>query len=231
MTRREWIAGGLVAALALVPAAAFAEQHVYRLVYLKTGPKSGQLPEAENKTAFEGHFSNMEKLSGERKLLVAGPFGKERHDEGLRGIFIFATGDAAEAKAWADTDPPTQLGIFVHDHHRVATDYDFKAALERHYALGDRAAKEGRELKFEETMRHYVWLIADDRAKAREALAPLVAKGEVFLVADYDDKQTLALLDADTAANARSKFAGALDKVGKHSLDEWFGSSQLATRP
>src|SRR6185436_19651218 len=80
----------------------------YTLVLIRTGPKSGQLSAEENTRAFEGHFANMGRMAREGQLVLAGPFGDERHAEGLRGIFVLATGERAEAEAWAGTDPTTR---------------------------------------------------------------------------------------------------------------------------
>src|SRR6187402_815215 len=65
----------------------------YTLVWIRTGPKSGTLSEEENRALFAGHFANMERLAKERKLLLAGPFGKQRHASDLRGLFVLDTTD------------------------------------------------------------------------------------------------------------------------------------------
>jgi uncharacterized protein YciI len=229
MRKIAFVACLLASMLALVASAA--EPTTYQLVNLRTGPKSGVLPEAEAKAAFAGHFSNMERLSREGKLLVAGPYGKERHAPDLRGLFILATAKVEEAKAWAETDPAYQAGVFVLEVQPLKTEFDLAAALARHFALEDKAKAENRALKIEETMRGYVWLIADDRTRARQALAPLAAKGEVFLIGDLGASQLLALLDASDNADAKARYGPALEQAGAHTLDEWFGSSQLAHRP
>lgn len=222
----------IVAVLVSIPWASRAEageKTGYTLVYLKTGPKSGQLPEAESKAAFAGHFANINKLAQERKLLVAGPFGKERHDPALRGIFILKA-QGEEAKAQAATDPAVMAEVFVLEFHDIRTDKDLAGALERYFELETKAKAEGRELKLEETMRHYVWLTAEKGEDARRALQPLVEQGKVFLVADLDKNRLLALLDATSAEIARKDFEATLAKIGDHHLDEWYGSNQLAQR-
>src|SRR5690349_4676773 len=93
------------------------EKRAYTLVLLKTGPQSGKLPPEENKRLFAGHFENMARLAQERKLVVAGPYGGERHDKALRGLFVLDTGERTVATTWAETDPPTQAGIFVLEYH------------------------------------------------------------------------------------------------------------------
>ncbi|KQQ97037.1 YciI family protein [Massilia sp. Leaf139] len=86
----------------------------YVLVILKTGPSKMAAGEARTKM-FEGHFANMGKLAGEKKLVVAGPLdGKE----GRRGIFVFNTPDIEAAKAWVATDPVIINGEMVAEYHK-----------------------------------------------------------------------------------------------------------------
>lgn len=46
------------------------------LCILKAGPKDAEIKGIERKEIFAGHFANIERLAGEGKLAVAGPFGK-----------------------------------------------------------------------------------------------------------------------------------------------------------
>lgn len=87
----------------------------YVLVILKTGPKTVE-DKAERAKIFEGHFANMGKLAAEKKLVVAGPLdGKE----GRRGIFVMATPDIEQAKAWVNTDPVIISGVMEADFHKL----------------------------------------------------------------------------------------------------------------
>lgn len=87
----------------------------YVLVILKTGPKKVD-DKAEWAKIFEGHFANMGKLAAEKKLVVAGPLdGKE----GRRGIFVMATPDIEQARAWVDTDPVIISGVMEADFHKL----------------------------------------------------------------------------------------------------------------
>ncbi|MFC5478941.1 YciI family protein [Massilia suwonensis] len=86
----------------------------YVLVILKTGPNKMPAGEARTKM-FEGHFANMGKLAGEKKLVLAGPLdGKE----GRRGIFVFNTPDIEAAKTWVATDPVIINGEMVAEYHK-----------------------------------------------------------------------------------------------------------------
>jgi uncharacterized protein YciI len=87
----------------------------YVLVILKTGPNKMTDPDARKKM-FEGHFANMGRLAAEKKLAMAGPFDGS---EGWRGMFVFATGDIEEAKAWTATDPVIVSGEMVGEFHKL----------------------------------------------------------------------------------------------------------------
>ena len=73
----------------------------YTLVLIKTGPRTEPLDKDEQAKVFGGHFANMERLARENRLLVAGPFGTDRSDPTLRGIFVFDTADLAAAQVTA----------------------------------------------------------------------------------------------------------------------------------
>ena len=86
----------------------------YVLVILKTGPKKMAAGDERN-AMFKGHFANMGKLAGEKKLVVAGPLdGKE----GRRGIVVFNTPDIDTAKTWVATDPVIINGEMEAEYHK-----------------------------------------------------------------------------------------------------------------
>jgi len=86
----------------------------YVLVILKTGPT--RVEDAEQRRAmFAGHFANMERLSDEGKLVLAGPFSGST--EGWRGLFVLAVDDLAEARALTETDPVIVNGEMVAEYH------------------------------------------------------------------------------------------------------------------
>lgn len=200
------------------------------LVFLRTGPKSGRLSPDENRRAFEGHFANMERMASEGQLLVAGPFGRERHDPALRGIFVLSSAERAEAERWAGTDPTTQAGVFVLEFHDLATESaPLAAALERDTARRAEQAASGRTPSPGDGARPYVLLTAEDGARAERELSPLrTGEGGVFLVARLDRTRAFAILDARDLSEARERFAPQLESLGAHVLDEWFATDQLA---
>lgn len=86
----------------------------YVLVILRTGPTRVNDAE-ERKAMFAGHMANIQRLSKEGKLAVAGPFGDKDGD--WRGLFVFAVDSIDEAKALVATDPVIAKGEMVADYH------------------------------------------------------------------------------------------------------------------
>ena len=81
----------------------------YVFVILITGTKNVEDVELRNKL-FRGHIDNINRLVKEKKLVVAGPFGK--NDKSYRGLFILNVKTLEEAKILCDTDPAVAAGIF-----------------------------------------------------------------------------------------------------------------------
>lgn len=85
------------------------------LVILKTGPT--RMPDGEQRSAmFAGHFANMERLSDEGKLVLAGPFSVD--PDGWRGLFVLAVEDLDEARRLTESDPVIVNGEMVAEYHR-----------------------------------------------------------------------------------------------------------------
>jgi len=86
----------------------------YVLVVLKTGPN--RVPAGpERDEMFKGHFANMNRLSAEGKLALAGPFDGV---DGWRGLFVFAVSDIEEAKKLVATDPVIIKGEMTAEYHK-----------------------------------------------------------------------------------------------------------------
>ncbi len=80
---------------------------MYVLVILKTGSAKVN-DKSVIDSLFAGHMQNINELVTRKKLVVAGPFGK--NENGFRGIFIL---DAKpdEAKTLVDADPAVRSGL------------------------------------------------------------------------------------------------------------------------
>jgi uncharacterized protein YciI len=86
----------------------------YVLVILKTGPN--RVPDGpDREEMFRGHFANMQRLSDEGKLALAGPLDGV---DGWRGLFVLAVSDLEEAKKLAATDPVIIKGEMVAEYHK-----------------------------------------------------------------------------------------------------------------
>lgn len=86
----------------------------YVLVILKTGPT--RMPDGDaRKAMFAGHMTNIQRLSKEGKLALAGPFMGDAN--GWRGLFVLAVDDFEAAKALVATDPVIANGEMVAEYH------------------------------------------------------------------------------------------------------------------
>jgi uncharacterized protein YciI len=86
----------------------------YVLVILRTGPV--RVPDGDaRKAMFAGHFANMQRLSDEGKLVLAGPFAAD--PDGWRGLFLLAVDDLGEARRLTETDPVIVNGEMVAEYH------------------------------------------------------------------------------------------------------------------
>jgi uncharacterized protein YciI len=194
------------------------------LVFLKTGPRTG-LSQEESQKIFGGHFANMGRLANEKKLLVAGPFGKDKTDPALRGLFVLDTADRASATQWASSDPGVESGVFVLEYHALRTTAPLRECLDAELEAQAAAAREGRKLEPGANCRNYVLVTADDRERARAALQSHPA---VLLFADLDETQAFALIDANDVPAAREKLANVSSQIGEHRFDAWFATTRLA---
>lgn len=229
------VAAGLLAA-GLSGCAATADppdEQPLTLVLIKTGPKSGTLSPEQTQQLFAGHFENMGRMAEERQLLLAGPFGKTRHDETLRGLFVLDTGDRARAQQIAETDPTAQAGVFTLEYHALSTDAPLRALLERVLAIEAQAKAEGRQRSPGEGARTYVLLTAEDGERARSLLQPLAAPhgGPVLLLGRLDGTRAFAILDASDVDAAQAALGDVAGQLGPYVLDAWFATGELATMP
>lgn len=214
----------LVSSFVCLLLAACAQQLDCTLVLLKSGPQRADVTGAELQKVMGGHLGNIQRLFREKSLLVAGPYGKEKSDPRLRGLFVLDTGDRAQAEAWARTDPGFAAGVFAFDYHALST-----AAPLREYAAAelraeDEAARAGKPLALGDGMRGFVILVADDGDAAARALEGHPA---VLWFATMDDTRAFVLLDAPDLAAAKAALTDVVGRLGAHRLDEWYASGRL----
>lgn len=85
----------------------------YTIVMLTTGPTKIE-DKAKMGELMKAHLGNIQKLSNEGKVIVAGPF-LEQNKQTFRGMFIFNTKSKEEAEQWVKTDPAVQAGVFSYE--------------------------------------------------------------------------------------------------------------------
>jgi len=220
----------LLVALSAVSCGLFrsaSQERDYTLVYLKTGPAKDLSKDAQAQ-AFAGHFANMGKLAREGRLVVAGPFGKQRSDAALRGLFVLATGDARVAQEWASTDPAVQAGVFAIECHSLRTDAALPEFLAAELAREDADKAAGRTPKPGDSIRGYALLVADDFERMRGALD---GRRDALMVARLDGARGFAVVNCVDRVAAEEAFAAVREQIGEHRFEEWFASQGLQQLP
>lgn len=219
---------GLTACAGVRPLGSLPGEQVHTFVAIRTGPRTTPLAKAERGAMFQGHFDNMMRLARAGDLVVAGPYGKQKHADDLRGVFVLVTADAAVAKSLAETDPGFQQGEFRFEYTRIGTMADLRAQLAADMAREDAIAASGKKAAPGDGGRAYVWAWVPSFS---EASAVLGGSPAVLLSARCEDGRGLFLLDALDLDAAKALLAPHAAHLGNCELDEWFGSGSLVDLP
>ena len=100
------------------PAAAPApppDMRVYYMVFLRRGPAWTTAVTPETTKVNQGHRANIDRLTKEGLMVVAGPFEGTSGERALAGIFILRVPSMEAARAAVDTDPAVKAGRFVYE--------------------------------------------------------------------------------------------------------------------
>lgn len=189
------------------------------LVLIKSGPRQPSKPEAER--VFGDHMNNMVKLARAGRLVLAGPYGRQKSDRDLRGIFVLDTVDPGMAKLIAQTDPGYEYGAFVFEYHDFATNAPLRRILAEELAEMDARGPQAPGTG----MRGYVLVTSDNGPVARAALEN---RPGTLLVARLDGERVMALLDASDTGVALRMLKPIEAVLGKYTLDEWYATKRLA---
>lgn len=223
----------VTAALALLAGCASTSnappQHEHTFAFLRLGPKRAEFTGEPLQELMRGHMANIGKLAGEGKLCVAGPLGQGNPEPELRGIFIFTTGDVAEARALCDSDPSIAAGVLAAQIEPFRTERDLAQVLRRGLEFEERR-KADPSISMMEGMSTYAMLIAEDGARASKALAELRSAKQIVLEGEFGGAlagQRLFLLDVRDLPAAELALAPRRAELGPHRLLPWFGSVEL----
>lgn len=87
----------------------------YYFVMLTKGARSDEIKDTAIINKLQaGHMANMDRLSKEGKLMLAGPFGD---DGNWRGVFVFDAESEDEVKSMLATDPAIKAGRLDYEIH------------------------------------------------------------------------------------------------------------------
>jgi len=91
------------------------DMRVYYMVFLRRGPAWTTAVTPETTKVNTGHRANIDRLTKEGLMVVAGPFEGTSGDRALAGIFILRVASMEAAKATVDTDPAVKAGRFIYE--------------------------------------------------------------------------------------------------------------------
>ena len=89
------------------------DMRVYYMVVLRRGPAWTTAVTPETPRVNQGHRANIDRLTKEGLMVVAGPFEGTSGDRALAGIFILRVPSMEAARAAVETDPAITAGRFV----------------------------------------------------------------------------------------------------------------------
>lgn len=202
----------------------------YTLVYLKTGPKSGQKTREESTNIFRGHMDNMRRLADEGHLIIAGPFDKPA-DQSWRGIFLLDVAGVESARQITATDPGVIEGVFTAELHPFLASPDLRRTLaleQEHKAANPQdIPKPGAPPA---NIRAYVMITAKDASKASRAIADSsIGQHVVWWGRFKESKGGVFVVDAEKAEDVRSVLSGA--DMGECAVDGWWSTTTLTRLP
>lgn len=205
----------------------------YVLVALLRGDPGRELTDEEVRAASEGHFANMQRLSEEGVLLVAGPMADPENP--VRGLFLLDCATLEEGRDHVATDPAVAAGLL----EPRLTRFESSLALRELPEL--RAELEAEHLQRDPEHptqgfvgREYVVATCNRGELAERRLAAEVARGSVLLhgrLGPPAESSALFVLDARSLEEAEAllRRARLLEGVGATwALDEWWATEAVS---
>jgi uncharacterized protein len=102
-------------ASAQAAAAPQTEMRMYYMVFLRRGPAWTAATTPDVTAVSRAHRANIDRLTKEGLMVVAGPFEGTSGDRALAGIFILRVASMESAKATVESDPAVKAGRFVYE--------------------------------------------------------------------------------------------------------------------
>jgi uncharacterized protein YciI len=201
-------------------------QESYVIAFLVSGQAVGEKTPGERQGIQAAHMANIGKLADEGKLVIAGPFGHPSPDDSLRGIFVFDTGDLAQAREWTETDPAVKSGVLGLEMAVIRTDTELRRALE---IYRESLAKNGGEPPAND-MRGYAFVLAESAEHARESLSSLRGAGRIVFEGELDDSprgKYVAVIDAGDEDEAKGLLEPVAAGIGQHAVFPWWASKAV----
>ncbi len=200
----------------------------YTFVFIRTGPATG-LSQEDQQAAFQGHFSNMQRMADAGQLLIAGPFGEPKSDPAHRGLWVFDTASTEQALEWGRTDPAVQMGVFELTAHPFTTD----APLGMLYQLEkDDEARRLADPDIPDEWQGRAYVLATHPWSERLEDRAEDAEGVIFAArldgtADNGGDEIIAWLDVTTPDAARA----ILPDAESWTLHGWYGTTVIGQMP
>ena len=211
-------------------AASEPDHDAYVMAFLVSGPSAAGMTPEERTTVQAAHMGNIGRLVDEGKMVIAGPFGHPSPDDSMRGIFVFDTGDLAEAREWTATDPAVQAGVLGMELSRLETATELREALPIYRRV--LAEKGGAPEKV--GMRGYAVVLARRPGPARAALGGLRTEGKIVFEGGLEGSQRgsyLAVLAAEDEKEAQALLEPVAAELGEHTVFPWWATTTLLELP
>ncbi|MEM9379655.1 MAG: YciI family protein [Planctomycetota bacterium] len=204
---------------------------VFTVVLLRKGEAPPELDPTQRDELSAGHFAFMADEAAAGRLLLTGPFGFEKAQEDLSGVFLFDMDDVDVALEVSLQDPMTRAGVFRQEAMSLAT-----LDVLRDLPAAERARQERREAAGEDMskldLRSYVVLVADDGERAVDVIAhPALAPTVVLFgrLGPPRDGALFAVCAIEGAREARARLAIANEAALAFEVSDWLATPALAT--
>ena len=206
----------------------------YVLVYLRRGPGAEGKSDEERAEVQAAHMAELDRMSRQGQLLLAGPFDSENTYPEMRGILVLDVEDIEFARGLALSDPGVQAGVLVPELMSWRADSRLRAVheLDLQALQTQEQEDENREPVFE--MRKFILIDAAARGDAELALSKLRSSGDLLVfgwVLGGVERRAIFLLDAGTVEEAMDLLAPASDALDDLRAMPWWGSANLAQLP